>query len=382
MSQRYAVYVLGAGFSVPAGLPTADELWREVLERALKLDRRAGKFKNDLDAFIAFKKNCFGEELDHNSIDFEEFLGFLDIEHQLWLRGSDTWSEDGNEGQVVVKTLIGQVLTERTPAPCDIPDFYVEFAKRLSPSDWVVTFNYDVLLERALEAAGVKYRLFPSRYAAVNTENSEVDEEVVVLKVHGSVDWFDRTRYLQTKQLGQVPGKPEFEPPDPLFNSDSGFKMEKILEGRRDENNPLNEMYRLKHVEGFYSSPPWFMAVPALINPSTSKVLYAARQSEFWTGFGEIGVTNFRMVIIGYSLPDHDAYTKQVLYSLVDNYQRYPATDYGEVFGLTKEPLLLIDCRQDEASLDEYKQHYSFVDWEKSVLLANGFSDEALAYLD
>ena len=38
-------------------------------------------------------------------------MAFLDVEHYLGLRkGRTTWSTDGNEGQVVVKTLIGEIL--------------------------------------------------------------------------------------------------------------------------------------------------------------------------------------------------------------------------------------------------------------------------------
>lgn len=41
--RKYAIYVLGAGFSVPAGIPAADKLWREILARGLAMGGRAGK---------------------------------------------------------------------------------------------------------------------------------------------------------------------------------------------------------------------------------------------------------------------------------------------------------------------------------------------------
>ena len=101
---RYRVIILGAGFSKPAGLPLAYELWNIILERANYLWGRAHKLNDDIDAYIKFRKNCDGIELTREDIDFEEFLGFLDIEHYLGLRGSDTWSDDGNEGQIMIKT--------------------------------------------------------------------------------------------------------------------------------------------------------------------------------------------------------------------------------------------------------------------------------------
>jgi hypothetical protein len=117
-----------------------------------------GKFRKDLDDFIRFKWECDRERVTTETVDFEEFLGFLDVEYHLGLRGSDTWSADGNEGQVVAKTLIGQVLSERMPKAAEIPPLYLNFAKKLRPGDTILTFNYDTLLERALEVTGVPFR--------------------------------------------------------------------------------------------------------------------------------------------------------------------------------------------------------------------------------
>jgi hypothetical protein len=174
--QKSATYILGAGFSAAAGLPSADGLWKEVYRRALPMTGRAGRFRDDLDDYIKFKQRCEGRPFTRDDVDFEEFLGFLDVEHHLGLRGSDTWSEDGNESQVVVKTLIGQILTERIPKPNNIPDIYLQFAESLQPWDKVVTFNYDILLERACDVVGKPYRLAPMRYTEVGEFTASIDE--------------------------------------------------------------------------------------------------------------------------------------------------------------------------------------------------------------
>jgi hypothetical protein len=83
---------------------------------------RAGQFQEDLQTYFDFRRECDGIVLSPEAVDFEEFLAFLDIEHYLGLRGSDTWSEDGNETQVIVKTLVAQILAECTPSKEDIPD--------------------------------------------------------------------------------------------------------------------------------------------------------------------------------------------------------------------------------------------------------------------
>jgi hypothetical protein len=164
LSKRFRIFILGAGFSCPAGLPLATDLWKEVLRRASGMSGRAGFFRDDLNAYIEFRRLSDGVALAPNDVDFEDFMAFLDIEHYLGLRGKDTWSRDGNESQVVVKTLIGEILTELTPASDKIPELYLKFAKLLQPTDYVLTFNYDVLLERALDVVGLSFRLYPWRF--------------------------------------------------------------------------------------------------------------------------------------------------------------------------------------------------------------------------
>ncbi len=108
---------------------------------------RASQFNDDLKKYIRFRNECDGTRLREEAVDFEEFMACLDVEHYLGLRRPDTWSEDGNETQVIVKTLIGQILTECTPARNDLPQVYLRFAELLKPDDLVLTFNYDTVLE-------------------------------------------------------------------------------------------------------------------------------------------------------------------------------------------------------------------------------------------
>jgi hypothetical protein len=188
-AKNYRIFVLGAGFSKAAGLPLASDLWAEIRRRARSLPGRAKKFQQDLENYLEFRWRCDGVRLAEDQVDFEDFLRILDIEHCLALRGSDTWSDDGNEGTMVVKWLLGQVLAEGTPSPERIPDLYLDFARELQPEDHVLTFNYDVLLERALDAVGKPYRLFPHRFKEVWDDGAGIGEldcgEVVVLKLHG-----------------------------------------------------------------------------------------------------------------------------------------------------------------------------------------------------
>jgi len=378
---RYRIFVLGAGFSHAAGLPLATELWREVQRRARGLTGRAEQFRDDLETYIQYRKVCDGVTLTPDEVDFEEFLAFLDIEHYLGLRGSDTWSVDGNEAQVVVKTLIGQILAETMPSPDAVPQLYRRFAAGLQPNDYVLTFNYDVLLERALESVGKPFRLFPQRLKNVWPGGAEVNtsrEEVIILKLHGSIDWFDRTQYRELEAAFAAQGSSS-RPPHPVFANAADLDVVPLVDGPRFTNDPLREMHRVRRIEDLYRRSFLFLCTPWLLSPSSLKMLYAATLRDFWYGLGDAGTLNFGLVIVGFSLPRHDDYARQVLYRLVTNYQ---TTYWNEdVFGLKKSPLILIDRRQSEEELEELRRRYAFVDWTKTRTYMDGFDENAVDLL-
>ncbi len=375
--ERFRLIVLGAGFSKPAGLPLASELWEEIRRRSNLLTGRAEFFNEDLEHYIRYRKQCDGITLTADAVNFEEFMAFLDIEHYLGLRGKDTWSEDGNEAQVVVKTLIGEILTERTPTRDRLPDIYLRFAELLQPGDLILTFNYDILLERALDAIGKRYRLFPDRYTSVGPEGAIVDlsqPEILVLKMHGSVDWFSRKQYRQLDENRINQGLKEGHS-DRIFGPPQRYCPVPIVDGPRFANDPLNEMYRVTKIEELYAGKPLFHATPWLLNPSSAKILYSAVLKEFCWGLGRAGVCNFGMAIVGFSLPPQDLYARQILYSLVKNYQE---NHWAEDDIHIKKPLVLIDFRTNRKTKQEYRQRYSFVDWTRAENHLGGFDGKAV----
>ncbi len=376
--KKYRAIILGAGFSKPAGLPLGDELWGEILAGSKNLWGRASMLNDDLDAYIEYRKDCDGINLTRETVNFEEFLGYLDIEHYLGLRGKNTWSRDGNEGQVVVRTLIGKILAQRMPTIDKIPELYLEFARRLKPGDYVLTFNYDILLERSLDAIGKAYRLFPNRFKSVSRYSGIVDsskEEIVILKFHGSIDWFDKKRYLDLEQSYKEQGAKD-KPNDIVFNSRENWNLSKLVDGPRHDNDPLSEMYRVAEVEDLYKKQLMFLATPWILAPSTNKIVYASPLGDFWNGLGVSGGYNLGMAIIGYSLPFHDIYARQTLYSLTKNYQEV-YWDEG-IFGRKKTPLVLVDIQRSQEKIESFKKSYRFIDFKKAELHIDGFNFEAI----
>ena len=377
-NRKYRIIVLGAGFSKPAGFPLASELWTEIYNRARYLSGRATFFNDDLEEYIKYKRECEGIDVSKDAIDFEDFMRVLDIEHFLGLRGSDTWSVEGNESTVVVKTLIGEILAELTPSIENIPNLYIEFAKKLQPDDIILTFNYDILLERSLEAIGMPYRLYPSRYESLTEHGAIVDdskEELVILKLHGSINWFDRGSYTYREEGFRRHGIPE-GPNHPVFCTKEELGVSKILEGPRHPDDPLIQMYRVSDMKRLYKKDIMVIATPWLFTPSTVKILYSEKIKDFWDGMGQAGVLNFGLAIIGYSLPPQDEYARQAIYNLVTNYQR----NYWdkEVLGKKKSPLAIVNMCTNESTLNCLRSNYRFVDWDRAILYKQGFDDKSL----
>lgn len=372
--RKHRIFVLGAGFSYRAGLPLGDELWKEVRLRASRLRGRAERFNDDLATYLRYLRECDGREVKPEDIQFEDFLAFLDIEHHLGLAGRDEWSHEGNESQVLVKWLIGQILVERTPSADALPQLYYDFATELTPGDWVLTFNNDTILEAALEHVGRGYRLFQSRNTST-VHPYPKEQEVVVLKLHGSVDWFDKAGYSQSEVSYSEPGCR----PHPVFGN-AKVKVKPLLEGSQCDKNPLHTVHRVvKGLETVYTVSPFLGAVPCLLNPSKSKALYADRFKDFWQGMGRGGGSNLGVIIVGYSLPQHDDYAKQALFRMLRNYQD-TSWDESQLGERKKSPVLLVD-KQDEAHGREFLAHFGFIDADKVRTHFAGFDEDALALI-
>ncbi len=378
MQEKHRLLILGAGFSQAAGFPLADELWSEIRCRASHLTGRASKFQDDVRSYIDFRRDCDSVELTPETVDFEDFMKFLDLEHFLGLRGSDTWSDDGNEGSIVTKILIAEILAEHSVRLTKVPGLYLEFARRLQPNDLVFTFNYDTLLERALTEVKKPFRLFSSRYKVVNKSGGTCAtdyNEVVVLKVHGSIDWFDRSHYEWLVEDRRT--NFNLDPPyDSIFSNAALLDIVPITDGPCFDTDPLRAVYRAKNLSAIDWRRLMFRNTPRTLSPSAAKIMYASRIGDFWRGMRDGGVLNFGMAIIGFSLPPQDDYAKQILHALVTNYQQ----QYwgSEVFGKTKTPLVVVDFFSSKDAERNFKERYRFVDWSRTTLDGGGFSATSL----
>jgi hypothetical protein len=372
------IFVVGAGFSRPAGLPLGTELYSAVRETILAQYGRETKFSRDVHSYLRYCESCGISGQTEESVDLESLMAYLDIEHYLGLRGSDTWSLEGNESQLMIRKAIGQVIQSRTPDR--LPDFYYRFAENLSLNDIVLSLNYDLILETALRAVGKSFRRYPYRHEEIRQHTSVVDndvEELVLLKLHGSIDWFDNREYLELEQLLRLQGSNR-PPHHSVFADPARYRARPLVDGPLPDGDALCHIHWIEKVGEFYERDGGFNA-PYILSPSHVKFVYAQPILSFWRGLGRIGGYNLGLSIIGFSLPPHDEYIRIAIQQMVSNYGSWWTE--GMPAGAVKDYTRFVDCRPSEAQVTEYLERYRFADRDKSRFFFDGFGPEAVGFL-
>ena len=373
----YDVFVVGAGFSKAAGIPLTSELFKLVVREAKAIEAYDKILEPDIRHYLQYYNKTHLTPIPEDDINIEGFMSYLDIEHYLSLKGSDTWSEEGNRSQILVRYLIAKTIFNSMPSiDSNQLELYDLFAAHLDPDDIVITFNYDTLIEDALKRNNKPYRLFLNRLTSVHHSYGVADtetKEVILLKMHGSIDWFDRTyfdnniRFLQDAPYWQCPKHT-------IFTNQSVFMPEKIINGPYFADSPLQRIYKVRNLEKYFEIENYVMNSPLILSPSFSKIVYLNPLKEFWNSFYSAGPLNRMVAIVGFSLPEHDEYVRLPLYSLIHSFQNLDPN----LSNLKKMKLKIVDLRKDEKEVQTYKSRYSFVDWNRADCYFEGFGQKAI----
>ena len=380
------LFFLGAGFSVPAGLPVARDLLPLVLTEVADANGWSHLHRS-FDEYQDYVEATMGTRPD--PVDIEDFATYLDHQHHFGMLGSDTWSEEGNRDQFLLRWGIGRTLNSRTPRGEDLPQRYRDWAASLRPRDTIVTFNYDLIAERAMEAVGVAYRRFPTRFESVGASYSTVDssrddEEVVLLKVHGSVDWLNRASYdRQLDYMYEVQGHEgvAFSRRRALMFGDARVSdSHALLDGPIRPDDGLVQVEVIDNLDSYYSSRAVAYEHPPLVlAPSAAKQLYGHAMRDFWRGMG-LGAWGWGgFSIVGCSLPPADPYTKQVLFSVARGYTR-GLVDPGYRLGPMSK-ICVVNLATDDAAISGLHDTYRFLDPAQTDFLLDGFDDAAVVRL-
>jgi hypothetical protein len=243
----------------------------------------------------------------------------------------------------------------------------------------VLSFNYDTILEQALDAVGRPYRLFPNRYSEIHPSYSVVDDdkyELVLLKLHGSINWFDRAPYEKRASDAALHPAP-YESRHSVFGPKPLVVSEPLCDGPRPHDDGFAKVVLVRDI-GPLLERPFFDWTPLILTPSTGKLFYANTLRNFWWGGERAGGLNLGFGVIGYSMPKNDEYTRQMLFHMIRNYQYYePNLEFS---GKRKQKVRLLELRENEQAKRQFRSRYRFCNRKRTEYWWRGFSSEAIEW--
>ncbi|MBX9586623.1 MAG: SIR2 family protein [Gammaproteobacteria bacterium] len=381
------LFILGAGFSNPAGLPLGKELLNQIInivnsEKETIFDEYKGLFNAHLDNYIKYRQIKIAD------INIEDFIEFIDYENFLNFFGELGDSRGNN--QDIIRFLIAKCLSEKQKEIKE-SDLYNQFVSELNENDIIISLNYDTILESLFKKFKKQYHLFPSEYLGKYEINMKPPKSTMLLKVHGSINWFDYNEY---SQLLEKDGNYRLSlsaisrlPSDFVFNNqhDKPNELTPLIPYgfKPDRETRLQDIYSIsmddldRYVKAF-NTPferqnnklPNALMHPVILSPAHSKLLYSNPIKDLFHGAYFYGRDISKIIIIGCGLPDYDRYIRQWIYGIKTKY-----------FGMykAKSNILVINYAETDSDKKSIKNNYSFLNNKNIDFVYDGFSISCLS---
>jgi hypothetical protein len=198
---RGRVFVIGAGVSASCGIAVANQILREAVMRTEDTDSAKTDRIHDL---LRYLYPNFEERL-RNYPNIEDFLNLLEMAKRFNSEEfitSSLWSVPRLDEvkkhtlQAVTDYLWDRMVEKRKQQ--NIGEFVKE---NLREGDTIITFNWDLTIERALE----EYRGDPGFLYTYSDKREE--KHFTLLKPHGSIDWFEKKAVrglVPEKEMGKL----------------------------------------------------------------------------------------------------------------------------------------------------------------------------------
>jgi hypothetical protein len=291
------VFILGAGASRPSGVP----IMKEFLDRAHELQYGGRVAREDFERVfrVIAALQILHAKSKTDLLNVESIFNLIEMA-QLVGRLPGLTKEEIEPASTSIRRLLAQTIEQscRFPiqtkrgAPEIIPDeTYLQLAdwlrtrhKEREFPPWVfITFNYDVALDYALHWSTLKidYGLL---------QRGHDPRGVALLKLHGSLNW---TMCGCGKEIAVLPFDRFLGP---------------LSETARDfVHVPVTERLQLaRHCD---IVPP---GVPAIVPPSWNKTQYQKTFGRIWERAALELSEAENVVVIGYSLPETDAFFRDL----------------------------------------------------------------------
>ncbi|ARV15360.1 SIR2 family protein [Polaribacter sp. SA4-12] len=337
------VFVIGAGFSFPAGMPLTNGLLILIHKKASEKDYfdSNGKVKMGQAEVLLNKLQYYypKEDISHekimngemNQINLEEFLSFVAAE-STFLSTGEKFNEHGSKFLAFMKQWLGEVIYEEQLKILNkIPEFYKSFIEKIKDS-LIITFNWDTLLEHLFDFQNIKYR----NQLNLDDDNfKERKKSIPLLKLHGSIDWFSSIKEQSSTN--------NFE--------SLGYGFEKINKYKGNLKNQYNK----------YKSP-W------IIIPNYDKLNQLKDYGELWETPERYFDDKLEIIFIGFSFRKDDFHTRAFM---------YPKLVRGSKTG--QYNVKVVDFAENETSEKNIRDRFDGI--ENCQFWYNGFSEESLNFI-
>jgi hypothetical protein len=304
------VFILGAGFSAAAGIPLTNELLEQSLHRF------AGECPGIYSRVENYAKESIAQEtggLDIRRLSFSELCTFLEYIELREYGGGERWNENGSREKLALRYYLAKTIVSRTPKPGDVAALYREFAVQLHPGDFVISFNWDGLLEAALHAVGNAY-----------TYDRSDENAITISKLHGSVNW----HLGEPRRLDDQPPVLRWQKLD--FGSGmmerSLYHTPDLLESRCwDRFRPLGEVD------------------PYLVLPGYGKAFDVSANAPLWYKPEFIFAFTHDVYIIGLSLAHDDFFVRSFFLANLPYIEDYTGVPGRKIFIINPAPAVHTD---------------------------------------
>jgi hypothetical protein len=183
----HRIFVLGAGVSAACGIAVAKDILRESI---LSLKVRNGKKTSEVHSLLRYLYPDFDEHI-RNYPNVEDFLNLIEMAKSFNSEDfieSNRWSRERLDAvSQIILNAIKDYLWTRVGDHNKLRPLRDYAGTYLKHSDILITFNWDVTLERSLFDRSDSFEI-PYTYSRHRQQ-----KHFVILKPHGSIDWFPAT---------------------------------------------------------------------------------------------------------------------------------------------------------------------------------------------
>lgn len=357
------VFIFGAGFSKPAGMPLATEIL-PLLKARLDLEEMA-MWLDAMRTRLAWLSGCDGRPTSFK-LNIEQVFHYahFDLEvHRLRQHLAPVGRRDGpgtpwNQAESVhawlsyLETELRDVIFERD-VNSDLSHIN-RWARSVTEHDVVITFNYDTLVERAIVEVGKGWNHGTGRQSDVG---------IPIFKLHGSIDWIVAHRSESFSKL------------DLLFDKENSNQTGGMT-GHVEDDCRLWRCQSAQQLRNWIEGRD-IQLVPDGASPRTIGIagLGAYKDLHRIPGLGHVWTQGLRKlyqadlaIIVGFSMSDFDAMAQMQF------------ADVARARMLNGTPLcvIVVDPSMNQAAMDRFRRVFRMVEFVETGHEQFDWADAAL----